>query len=128
MGPTSSGITEACSRRTHRLSPRLKWLMQGFNGLAEPLHAVLRLEDVKMSSLFQPSRVIQAEHVVRLRSCMQDRVLLDWCERVLIKHNDLDGTRAEHCGARVYLGNYCFGFHPIACKQRLLVAPWNMKR
>ena len=28
--------------------------------------------------------------------------------------NDLDGVRAEHCGARVYLGNYCFGAEPAA--------------
>ena len=30
------------------------------------------------------------------------------------KRNDLDGVRAEHCGARVYLGNYCFGAEPAA--------------
>ena len=28
--------------------------------------------------------------------------------------NDLDGARAEHCGARIYLGNYCFGAEPAA--------------
>ena len=46
-------------------------------------------------------------------------------------HNDQDGARAEHCGARIYLGSLLFrrscSFHPIACKQRLLVAPWNIK-
>ena len=31
-----------------------------------------------------------------------------------LRCNDLDGVRAEHCGARVYLGNYCFGAEPAA--------------
>ena len=39
-----------------------------------------------------------------------------------INCNDLGGTRAEHCGARVFQGNYCCGaersysFQPIASR------------
>ena len=36
-------------------------------------------------------------------------------ETFVFAGNDLDGARAEHCGARVYLGNnYLFGAEPAA--------------
>ena len=40
----------------------------------------------------------------------------------MLYSNDLDGARAEHCGARVYLGNYCFGAEPAAAHSHSMQA------
>ena len=40
----------------------------------------------------------------------------------LVKRNDLGGTRAEHCGTRVFLGCYVFG-----AERQLLIPPHSLQ-